>query len=68
MTAGVVEFDCEGCGVHVTGFGRDTPPASHLCSVCEWFDAAWRSGAFQDAGEMVEAMRLIGHLPGRDDG
>jgi hypothetical protein len=20
------EFDCEGCGVHVIGFGRDAPP------------------------------------------
>lgn len=32
----MIEFDCEGCGVHVLGFGRDTIPLSHMCGLCEW--------------------------------
>jgi hypothetical protein len=32
----VIEFDCEGCGVHVFAFGRDTVPLTHLCATCEW--------------------------------
>lgn len=31
-----VEYDCEGCGIHVFGFGRDTVPKSHMCATCEW--------------------------------
>lgn len=31
-----VEYDCEGCGAHVFGSGRDTVPKSHMCTVCEW--------------------------------
>ena len=36
MSDGKVEFDCEGCGVHVLSFGRDRVPVSHLCATCEW--------------------------------
>jgi hypothetical protein len=32
----MIEFDCEGCGVRVFGFGRTTVPTSHLCATCEW--------------------------------
>lgn len=32
----MIEFDCEGCGCHVFGLGRDTVPASHLCATCGW--------------------------------
>jgi hypothetical protein len=31
-----VEFFCEGCGVEVFGFGRDTVPESYQCATCEW--------------------------------
>lgn len=58
MTAGVVEFDCEGCGVHVLGYGRDTVPKSHLCAVCEWFCEAYAG----DPEAMIRDMRRIGHL------
>jgi hypothetical protein len=33
MTA---EYDCEGCAVHVIGFGLSEPPAHRLCAVCAW--------------------------------
>jgi hypothetical protein len=32
----MVEFDCEGCGIHVYAFGRNRVPVSHLCATCEW--------------------------------
>lgn len=32
----VAEWDCEGCGVHVTGFGIAEPPKHRFCSVCAW--------------------------------
>jgi hypothetical protein len=32
----MVEFDCEGCGVHVVQLGRDAVPVSCMCAVCEW--------------------------------
>jgi hypothetical protein len=28
-------YDCEGCGVHVVGLGRDAPRVHQLCAVCE---------------------------------
>ena len=31
-----IEFDCEGCGAHVYGVGRDTMPPSRMCATCEW--------------------------------
>jgi hypothetical protein len=30
-----VEYDCEGCGVHVYAF-RETVPVSRMCATCEW--------------------------------
>lgn len=33
-----IEFDCEGCGVHVFAVGRDSIPKSHMCSTCEWMN------------------------------
>jgi hypothetical protein len=32
----MIEFDCEGCGVHVFAFGRETVPPNHLCATCEF--------------------------------
>lgn len=32
----MIEYDCEGCGVHVFGFGRDTVPKSCMCAGCAW--------------------------------
>jgi hypothetical protein len=32
----MIEFDCEGCGVHVVDLGSVTAPASRQCVVCEW--------------------------------
>jgi hypothetical protein len=32
----MIEFDCEGCGVHVIDAGRDVIPNNHQCSTCEW--------------------------------
>ena len=31
-----IEFDCEGCGVHVVAIVIDAVPGHHLCSVCAW--------------------------------
>jgi hypothetical protein len=30
----MIEFDCEGCGVHVVDLGRVEVPASRLCGTC----------------------------------
>ena len=30
----MIEFDCEGCGIHVFSFGDETVPTSHLCGTC----------------------------------
>jgi len=32
----MVEFDCEGCGVHVATFGPEVIPKNHMCATCEW--------------------------------
>jgi hypothetical protein len=32
----MTEFDCRDCGVHVYGFGRDTPPTPLRCATCQW--------------------------------
>ena len=32
----MIEFDCEGCGVHVLSFGPERVPKSHLCATCEF--------------------------------
>ena len=56
----MIEFDCEGCGSHVYGIGTKRVPNSRLCSVCEWFDAAFTAGQMS-AAEMIEGLRLVGH-------
>jgi hypothetical protein len=53
----MIEYDCEGCGVHVVGLGRDSVPKSGLCGVCEWYNEH-----VPDAEEMIRVMRLTGHL------
>jgi hypothetical protein len=32
----MIEFDCEGCGVHVVDLGTVEVPESRLCAVCGW--------------------------------
>ena len=46
---GPIEFDCEGCGVRVVGFGYKSVPVSQMCSTCEFLstfiadpDEFWR--------------------------
>lgn len=57
-----VEYTCEGCGVPVVNVSCDAVPVHGFCAVCDWFVWAWRTGAFADAAEMIEAMRLTGQL------
>lgn len=57
-----VEYTCEGCGVPVVNMVWNTPPAHEFCAACEWFTWAWRTGAFRDAAEMIEAMQLTGQF------
>jgi hypothetical protein len=33
-----VEYDCEGCGVHVVSFGIATTPEQRFCATCQWAD------------------------------
>lgn len=33
-TNGRVEWDCEGCGVHVYAFGIDSVPKHQMCITC----------------------------------
>jgi hypothetical protein len=33
-----VEFDCEGCAVHVVSYGTDAIPRHHFCCMCEWLE------------------------------
>jgi hypothetical protein len=32
----MIEYDCEGCGVHVIAIGIDAAPSHQFCGVCEW--------------------------------
>jgi hypothetical protein len=50
----MIEYDCEGCGVHVFGFGRDTVPVSHMCAGC-----AWLCEFVPDPVEMMELRRKV---------
>lgn len=34
----MVEFDCEGCGVHVFEMTSDSVPKHHFCSTCLWLN------------------------------
>ena len=37
-----VEYDCEGCGVHVVALGIVAPPGHGFCSICDWLnDFVW---------------------------
>ena len=38
----MIEFDCEGCGVHVVDLGSVEAPASRLCATCERIEAAYK--------------------------
>jgi hypothetical protein len=57
----MIEFDCEGCGAHVFGYGRETVPKSGMCAVCEWY-----CEHIPDPEKMIDAMRFTGHLGDRD--
>jgi hypothetical protein len=48
----MIEFDCEGCGVHVVDLGSVTAPASRLCATC-----AWLCEFVPDPGEFWQAYR-----------
>lgn len=32
----MIEYDCEGCGIHVYAYGRDAAPMTGFCGTCEW--------------------------------
>jgi hypothetical protein len=34
----MIEFDCEGCGDHVYGYGISHVPEHQLCSTCQFID------------------------------
>jgi hypothetical protein len=53
----MIQFTCEGCGVDVTGIGRNDVPGTHLCAVCAWF-----CEHVADPESMIRDMRRIGHL------
>jgi hypothetical protein len=42
----MVEFDCEGCGVHVIDVSNDCIPASHWCSTCGFIHWAVHDSSF----------------------
>lgn len=50
-----IRFHCEGCGVEVFGFGRDTVPEKGFCATCEWLDEYLR-------GDLKEFWELYGHI------
>ena len=52
----MVEFDCEGCGAHVSMFGRDRVPANHWCATCGFIH--W---SVRDPGFVVQRELLV-HL------
>ena len=37
----MIEFDCEGCGVHVHLFAADDVPASGFCGGCHELNRCW---------------------------
>ena len=42
MRSSPVEYDCEGCGVHVVALGIAARPGHGFCSVCDWLnDHVW---------------------------
>ena len=44
MRQTIVEFDCEGCGVHVHALGIVARPSHGFCSICEWLnDFIWKN-------------------------
>jgi hypothetical protein len=48
-------YDCEGCGIRVFVFGRDTVPAHGFCAIC-----AWLCEFVPDPIEMMAMRRHIG--------
>jgi hypothetical protein len=51
---GIVEFDCEGCGVHVIAFGITARPRHGFCAVCAWLTE------FIDPSELDRVRRRLG--------
>lgn len=54
-----VEWDCEGCGLHVIGFGMAAKPRHGLCALC-----AWLCEHVPDPDEMMRTRRAL-DLPHR---
>ena len=59
----MVEYDCEGCGVHVSAFGIETRPAHGFCAVC-----AWMCEYVTDPEQMEKLRRQQGLLDPRRPG
>jgi hypothetical protein len=49
-----VEFDCEGCGVHVIAFGIEAAPRHQMCATC-----AWMCEFVPDPVEMMELRNRV---------
>ena len=70
-----VEFDCEGCGVHVVALGivrrdgvRWARPAHGFCAICEWLnDFIWKNywNGLKEFWELYEHSGLNDNAPPR---
>jgi hypothetical protein len=60
----MIEYCCEGCGVTVFGFGRDTVPGHGFCATCEWLDEYHRS----DLDEFWQIYGVIANVREEGDG
>jgi hypothetical protein len=49
-----VEFDCEGCGMHVISFDVDSVPKHGMCTEC-----AWLCEFVPDPTEMMTVRRFL---------
>ena len=52
----VAEYDCEGCGVHVSAFGIREPPAHRFCVTCAWLSVHLEPEEIMEALRRCEAM------------
>jgi hypothetical protein len=50
----VVEYDCEGCGIHVHLVSQDSIPLSQLCATCAWL--------CEFAGDLTEMLQMYDKL------